>query len=48
MDYANWLNRKDLEYKNHQLYFSNFNVQELAVKYGTPLYITSENIIRVT
>jgi diaminopimelate decarboxylase len=47
MDYANWLNRKDLEYKNHQLYFSNFNVQELAVKYGTPLYITSENIIRV-
>ncbi len=46
MDYANWLSRKDLEYKNNQLYFSNFNVQELTVKYGTPLYITSEKIIR--
>lgn len=46
MDYANWLSRKDLEYKNNQLYFSNFNIQELAIKYGTPLYITSEKVIR--
>jgi diaminopimelate decarboxylase len=46
MDYAKWLSRKDLEYKDNQLYFSNFNVQELATKYGTPLYITSEKIIR--
>ncbi|MEJ2294432.1 MAG: diaminopimelate decarboxylase [Candidatus Lokiarchaeota archaeon] len=46
MDYAKWLSRKDLEYKDNQLYFSNFNVQELSTKYGTPLYITSENIIR--
>lgn len=46
MDYAEWLNRKDLEYKNNQLYFSDFNVQELATKYGTPLYITSERVIR--
>ncbi len=46
MEYAKWLSRKDLEYKNNQLYFSNFNVQELAITYGTPLYITSEKIIR--
>ena len=46
MDYAKWLNKKDLEYKSNQLYFSDFNVQELAAKYGTPLYITSERVIR--
>lgn len=46
MEYAKWLSRKDLEFKNNQLFFSDFKVQEIVKKYGTPLYITSERIIR--
>ncbi len=46
MDYINWLKRKELEYKENQLYFSNVNVKELALLYGTPTYITNEGIIR--
>ena len=46
MNYLEWLKRKDLEYFDNKLYFSSSNVQELANEYGTPVYITSEEIIR--
>ena len=32
--------------KNNHLFFNNFDVVELAMKYGTPLYIMDENRIR--
>jgi diaminopimelate decarboxylase len=46
MDYLEWLKRKDLEFIDNKLYISSFNVQELATEYGTPVYITSESVIR--
>ncbi|TFF86040.1 MAG: diaminopimelate decarboxylase [Promethearchaeota archaeon] len=46
MEYQKWLKRKELEYIDKKLHFSNLNVQELGNEYGTPVYITSERIIR--
>jgi len=46
MEYSEWLKRKDLEFIDNKLYFSSFNVQELAMEYGTPVYITNEKILR--
>ncbi|MFX0181143.1 MAG: diaminopimelate decarboxylase [Candidatus Hodarchaeota archaeon] len=43
---ANWLNLKGLKYQNMILYFNNVNTIELAKKFGTPIYIISEQIIR--
>lgn len=41
-----WLKAKDLEYRNNTLYYGDTPVKELAEKYGTPLYIINEDIIR--
>lgn len=46
MEYKEWLKNKDLKYIDNYLHCSNFNVQELAMEYGTPVYITNESIIR--
>ncbi|TFG18045.1 MAG: diaminopimelate decarboxylase [Promethearchaeota archaeon] len=46
MEYSEWLKRKDLQFIDNKLYFSSFNVQELAMEYGTPVYITNEKIVR--
>jgi diaminopimelate decarboxylase len=46
LDYNDWLERKGIEYKENQLYFSNVNVKKLALEYGTPIYITNEETLR--
>ncbi|MHA2270210.1 MAG: diaminopimelate decarboxylase [Promethearchaeota archaeon] len=39
MDYKEWLNNKDLEYKKGILHFGNLNTFDIAEKYGTPIYV---------
>jgi diaminopimelate decarboxylase len=46
MNYTDWLSRKGLEYKDGILYFVGMNTLDIAKKYGTPIYIISEEIIR--
>lgn len=46
MDYKDWLNYKDLEYRKGILYFANLNTLELAKRFGTPIYVVNEQIIR--
>lgn len=46
MDYKNWLNYKDLEYREGILYFANLNTLELAKKFGTPIYVLNEQMVR--
>ncbi|MFX1496494.1 MAG: diaminopimelate decarboxylase [Promethearchaeota archaeon] len=46
MEISDWLKYKELEYQNNVLYFDNVNTIELTKKYGTPIYIISERIIR--
>jgi len=46
MDYFDWLSYKDLEYRNGRLYFANVNTIEIAEKFGTPIYIINEQLIR--
>jgi diaminopimelate decarboxylase len=46
MDFKEWLNRKDLEYRDGELYFANLNTLNIAEKYDTPIYITNEQMIR--
>ncbi len=46
MNYKDWLKNKDLEYRDGILYFANMNILELAEDYGTPIYITNEEMIR--
>ncbi len=46
MEYKDWLKEKNLEYRNGILYFANMNTLEIAEKYGTPIYIISEQMIR--
>jgi diaminopimelate decarboxylase len=46
MNYINWLNNKDLEYREGILYFANSNTLEIAEKFSTPIYITNEQMIR--
>ncbi len=46
MNYITWLKSKDIEYRNGILYFANLNTLEIAEKYGTPIYITNEQMIR--
>jgi diaminopimelate decarboxylase len=46
IEYEKWLKNKDLEYQNNSLYFNDFNVQDLAKQFGTPIYITNEQTIR--
>ena len=46
MKYKDWLNYKDLEFKSGVLHFANLNTIELAEKFGTPIYIINEQLIR--
>ncbi len=46
MDYRDWLKNKDLEYKGGRLHFADVNAIEIAEKYGTPIYIINEELIR--
>ncbi|MFW9786013.1 MAG: diaminopimelate decarboxylase, partial [Candidatus Heimdallarchaeota archaeon] len=46
MEISDWLKSKELEYQNDVLYFDNVNSIELAKKFGTPIYVLSERIIR--
>jgi diaminopimelate decarboxylase len=46
MDYSDWLKIKGLEYINNQLYFCGMNTIDIAKRYGTPIYVISEDIIR--
>jgi len=46
MNYIDWLNHKDLEYRDGTLYFANLNTIEIAEKFGTPIYINNEQMIR--
>lgn len=46
MNYSDWLKRKGLEYREEILYFAEKNTLEIANAYGTPLYITNEQMIR--
>jgi diaminopimelate decarboxylase len=46
MEYEEWLKRKDLEYRDGTLYFANMNAWDLAEKYGTPIYVINEQMIR--
>ncbi len=46
MDYEDWLKRKSLEYRNDILYFAEVNTIEIAEKFGTPIYVINEQMIR--
>jgi diaminopimelate decarboxylase len=46
MEYEEWLKNKDLEFRNGVLYFAGKNTVHLAKEYGTPIYITNEQMIR--
>jgi diaminopimelate decarboxylase len=46
MDYDLWLDRKGLKYKNDELHFAGVKCEDMARKYGTPLYVMSEDIVR--
>lgn len=46
MKYKDWLIYKDLEFRQGVLHFANLNTTELAEKFGTPIYIINEQLIR--
>jgi len=46
MEYKDWLARKDLEYKDDILFFSNINMNEISDRYETPFYILNESGIK--
>ncbi|MFX0072500.1 MAG: diaminopimelate decarboxylase [Candidatus Hermodarchaeota archaeon] len=46
MEYNDWLRNKDLEYRDGSLHIANTNTIELAQKYGTPIYVINEQMIR--
>lgn len=46
MNYADWLKRKGLEYKDKVLYFAGQSTLNLIKTYETPIYVTNEQIIR--
>ena len=46
MDYDLWLERKGLKYESDELHFAGVNCEDIASKYGTPLYVMSEDIVR--
>lgn len=46
VDYQDWLKRKGLEYVDGVLHIGGTNTIELAEKYGTPLYVINEKLIR--
>ncbi|KKN40405.1 hypothetical protein LCGC14_0733590 [marine sediment metagenome] len=46
MNYVDWLKYKDLEYRDGILYFAKVNTIEIAEKYGTPIYVINEELIK--
>ena len=46
MDYEEWLTSKDLEYREGILYMAGVNTVDIAEKYGTPIYVINEDLIR--
>ncbi|MFW9938234.1 MAG: diaminopimelate decarboxylase [Candidatus Thorarchaeota archaeon] len=46
MDYKDWLKRKDLKYQNGVLHIADVNTLDLAKRFGTPVYIVNERLIR--
>ena len=46
MKYEEWLKNKDLEYKNGILNIADVSTIELAEKFGTPIYVVNEQMIR--
>jgi len=46
MEYDLWLKRKGLQYEDNNLYFVGVKCEDIARKFGTPLYVMSEEIIR--
>jgi len=46
MNYKEWLKNKDLEYQNGVLHIASMKTIDLAKKYGTPIYIINESLIR--
>ena len=46
MNFTDWLKHKDLEYKKGILQHANLNTIEIAEKYGTPIYVINEQMIR--
>ncbi len=46
MKYADWLNTRGLEYRNDVLYFAGMNTLDIVEKYGTPIYVINEQMVR--
>jgi diaminopimelate decarboxylase len=46
MDYEEWLTSKDLEYREGILYMAGVNTVDIAEKYGSPIYVINEDLIR--
>ncbi|MFO8018395.1 MAG: diaminopimelate decarboxylase [Promethearchaeia archaeon] len=46
MEYQEWLERKDLQYADGVLHIAGMSTIDLAKKYGTPLYVVNEKLIR--
>ncbi len=46
MNYLDWLRNKDLEYRDGILYFAGASTLEIAGKFGTPIYVINEQMIR--
>ncbi|MFX1574917.1 MAG: diaminopimelate decarboxylase [Promethearchaeota archaeon] len=46
MKYIDWLKNKDLEYKREVLHFADISTLNLVEKFGTPIYVISEKLIR--
>lgn len=46
MNYTEWLKKKGLEYRDGILYFAEQDTLELVKNFGTPIYVTCENMIR--
>lgn len=46
MEYDLWLKRKGLQYEYNELYFVGVKCEDIARKFGTPIYVMSEDIVR--
>ncbi|MEJ2249852.1 MAG: diaminopimelate decarboxylase [Candidatus Lokiarchaeota archaeon] len=46
MKYIDWLKRKKLKYRDGDLFFDGISTLDLTNEFGTPLYVTSEKLIR--
>jgi len=46
VEFTDWLKNKDLEYINGILHIAGMSTKDLSEKYGTPIYVVNENLIR--